>query len=159
MVNRQDALYSPGSPEIGRPPLSAEIIYDGTKLAIERSRPKTTTDGRICSFQLFSINRKIRIAPRLQVDKMNQRAAPRDHFGSTGSAEHLSGGLQQVRRIVSYVVDLGRNRSRDQQVSGRGNQQPLERKRIRRARIHPVVGVAICKYTRHRSGNGGTTGL
>jgi hypothetical protein len=63
MVNRQDALYSPGSPEIGRRLLAAEIIFDGTKLAIERSRPKTTTDGMICSFQLFSINRKIRIAP------------------------------------------------------------------------------------------------
>jgi hypothetical protein len=60
MVNRQDALYSPGSPEIGRHLLAAEIIFDGTKLAIEQSRPKTTTDGRICSFQLFSISQ---IAP------------------------------------------------------------------------------------------------
>jgi hypothetical protein len=63
MVNRQDVPYSPGSPKIGRHLLAAKIIFDGTKLAIERSRPKTTTDGRICSFQLFSINRKIRIAP------------------------------------------------------------------------------------------------
>jgi hypothetical protein len=64
MVNRQDALYSPGSPEIGRRLLAAEIIFDGTKLAIERRRPKTTTNGRICSSQLYSINRKIRIAPK-----------------------------------------------------------------------------------------------
>ena len=46
MVNRQDSPYSPGSPEIGRRRLAAEIIFDGTKLPIERSRPKTTTDGR-----------------------------------------------------------------------------------------------------------------
>src|SRR5208283_1752790 len=46
MVNRQDASYSQVSPEIGRHLLPAEIISDGTKLPIERSRPKTTTDGR-----------------------------------------------------------------------------------------------------------------
>src|SRR5208337_1342034 len=46
MVNRQDVPYSQVSLEIGRPPLAAEIVFDGTKLAIERSRPKTTTDGR-----------------------------------------------------------------------------------------------------------------
>jgi hypothetical protein len=34
MDNRQDAPYSPGSPEIGRPPLPAEIIFDGTKLSM-----------------------------------------------------------------------------------------------------------------------------
>src|SRR5208283_3909748 len=49
MVNRQDALCSPGSPEIGRPLLLAEIIFDGTKLPIDRSRPKTTTNGINCS--------------------------------------------------------------------------------------------------------------
>src|ERR1019366_10151471 len=120
MVNRQDALYSPRSPEIGRHLLAAEIIFDGTKLPLEPSRPKTTTDGRICPFQLFSINQN-RAHRSLQLDKMNQRAAPRGHFGSTGSVENLPGGLQQLRRIVSYVVDLGRDRSRDQQVRGRGN--------------------------------------
>jgi len=56
MVNRQDVLYSPGSLEIGRPLRLAEIVFDGTKLAIERSRPKTTTEGMNCSFQLFSIS-------------------------------------------------------------------------------------------------------
>jgi len=35
MVNRHDARYSPGSPEIGRLPLNAEIIFDGTKLPLE----------------------------------------------------------------------------------------------------------------------------
>ena len=45
MVNRQDALYSLGSPEIGRHLLLVEIIFVGTKLAIDRSRPKTTTGG------------------------------------------------------------------------------------------------------------------
>jgi hypothetical protein len=55
MVNRQDVPYSPGSPKIGRGLLPAEIIFDGTKLALELSRPKTTTDGRICAFQLYSI--------------------------------------------------------------------------------------------------------
>ncbi len=45
MDHRQDAPYSPGSSEIGRLPLAAEIIFYGTKLALERSRPQTTTDG------------------------------------------------------------------------------------------------------------------
>ena len=54
MVNRQDALYSPASPAIGRRPLATEIIFDGTKLALDRGRSKTTTDGMNCSFQLFS---------------------------------------------------------------------------------------------------------
>src|ERR1035437_9854736 len=61
MVNRQDVPYLPGlpgSPEIGRPPLSAEIIFDGTKLAIEGSRPKTTTNGINCSFRPYSISQK-----------------------------------------------------------------------------------------------------
>jgi hypothetical protein len=50
MVNRQDVPYSPGSPEVGRAALAAGIIFDGTKLALERSRHKTTTEGRNCSF-------------------------------------------------------------------------------------------------------------
>src|SRR5208282_6456241 len=56
MVNRQDAPYSHGSPKLGRGLLSAEIIFDGTKLALEGSRPKTTTDGMNCRFQLYSIS-------------------------------------------------------------------------------------------------------
>jgi len=56
MDNRQDATYSPGSPEIGRRPLAAEIIFDGTKLPIESNHPKTTTGGVICSFRLCSIS-------------------------------------------------------------------------------------------------------
>jgi hypothetical protein len=35
--------------------LAAEIIFDGTKLPIEASRPKTTSNGINCSFQLYSI--------------------------------------------------------------------------------------------------------
>jgi hypothetical protein len=56
MVNRQDFPCSPASPDIRRPRLGAKIIFDGTKLALEPSRPKTTTDGRICPFQLYSIS-------------------------------------------------------------------------------------------------------
>jgi hypothetical protein len=56
MVNRQDVPYSPGSPEIGRHLLLAEITFDGTKLAIEGSRPKSTTDGINCSFQFYIQN-------------------------------------------------------------------------------------------------------
>jgi hypothetical protein len=63
MVNRQDIPYSHRSPKVGRGLLSAEIIFDGTKLALEGSRLKTTTNGMNCSFQLYSINRKIRIVP------------------------------------------------------------------------------------------------
>jgi len=58
MVNRQDVPYSPGSPKIGRGLLPAEIIFDGTKLAIEGSRPKTTTIGINCSFRPYSISQK-----------------------------------------------------------------------------------------------------
>src|ERR1039457_5229122 len=112
MVNRQDFPYSLNSPEIERRRLRVEIIFDGTKLPLEPSRPKTTTDGRICPFQLFSISQN-RAHRSLQLDKMNQRAAPRGHFGSTNTAENLSG--QQFGRIVMDIVDLGRNRSRDQQ--------------------------------------------
>jgi hypothetical protein len=56
MVNRQDALHSPGSPKIGRGPLPAEKIFDGTKLRLERSRPKTTIYGMNCSFRPDSIS-------------------------------------------------------------------------------------------------------
>jgi len=56
MDSRQDAPYSPASPKIGRGLPPAEIIFDGTKLALERIRPKTTTDGIYCSFQLYSIS-------------------------------------------------------------------------------------------------------
>ena len=37
MVNRQDSPYLPRSPEIGRRPLPAKIIFDGTKLPLEAS--------------------------------------------------------------------------------------------------------------------------
>src|SRR5208337_568383 len=73
MVNRQDVPYSQVSLEIGRPPLAAEIVFDGTKLAIERSRPKTTTDGRKLLF------------PALFDQPKNQNRARRSlisfHFG------------------------------------------------------------------------------
>jgi hypothetical protein len=72
MVNRQDIPYSPGSLDIGRGRLSAEIIFDGTKLALEASRPKTTTNGINCSFRPHSMAQKNttiaarRIQPRVQ---------------------------------------------------------------------------------------------
>jgi len=56
MVNRQDFPRSPASPEIARHRLVTEIIFDGTKLSLEPRRPKATTDGRICPFQLYSIS-------------------------------------------------------------------------------------------------------
>ena len=71
MVNRQDVPYSLASPEIGRPLRLAKIVFVGTKLAIERSRPKTTTDGMNCSSQPFSISQN-RARHSLRVDKLNQ---------------------------------------------------------------------------------------
>ena len=56
MVNRQDVPCSPASPAIGRPPLAANINFDGTKLRLEGSRPKTTTNGMNCYFPLYSIS-------------------------------------------------------------------------------------------------------
>ncbi|MGD0671741.1 MAG: hypothetical protein ABSB13_06665 [Candidatus Binatus sp.] len=56
MVNRQDVPCSPGSPEIGRPLRLAEFVFGGTKLALVRSRPKTTTDGVNCALRLYSIS-------------------------------------------------------------------------------------------------------
>jgi hypothetical protein len=53
MVNRQDVPYLLPSPEIGRHQPAAEIVFVGTKLAIERSRPKTTTDGMNCSGSMY----------------------------------------------------------------------------------------------------------
>ena len=73
MVNRQDASYSPGSPEIRRRRLTANINFDGTKLAIERSRPKTTTDGRNWSSPLYPISSISRNRAR--------RSLIRFHFG------------------------------------------------------------------------------
>src|ERR1019366_36990 len=95
MVTRQD---SPHSPEIARPPLAAEIIFDGTKLAIEPSRPKTTTDGRICSFQLYSItqNRARRSltfassARSIDLRRPHQRADQRNQLREVGHYLSLS---------------------------------------------------------------------
>ena len=56
MVNRQDVPHSPGSPKIRGGLLPAAMTFDGTKLALGQSRPKTTTGSRICSFQLYSID-------------------------------------------------------------------------------------------------------
>jgi hypothetical protein len=50
MVNRQDIPHPPGSPEIGRPLRLTKIIFDGTKLALVRNHPQTTTDGMNCHF-------------------------------------------------------------------------------------------------------------
>src|SRR5208337_948200 len=58
MVNRQDVPYPPGSPEIGRRPLRVEIIFDGTKLPVEPSRPKTTTDGYCCTLEPALLTRR-----------------------------------------------------------------------------------------------------
>ncbi len=55
MANRQDIPYSPGSPEIRWPRLLADIVFDGTKLAIDGRRPKATADGINCPFPRFSI--------------------------------------------------------------------------------------------------------
>src|SRR5208283_1010581 len=74
MHNRHDAPPSPGSSEIGRCPLHAEIIFDGTKLPIERNRPKTTTGGMNCSFRLYSISQN-RARRSRQTDKLNQSPA------------------------------------------------------------------------------------
>src|SRR6266852_5268215 len=56
MDNCHDASNSPSSPKIARPPRPAQIIFDGTKLSVDRSRPKTTTYGINHPFQPFSIS-------------------------------------------------------------------------------------------------------
>lgn len=43
------------APKIGRRPPPANINFDGTKLALEESRPKTTTYGMNCSALLSAI--------------------------------------------------------------------------------------------------------
>ena len=67
MVNRQDALYSPGSPEIGPRQLAAEIIFDGTKLPLERRLQNTTTGGM-----------KLTFSPELAKTKLRQFESYRD---------------------------------------------------------------------------------
>src|SRR5271155_3313577 len=62
---------------------------------------------------------------------------------------HLPGWPQQLWRIVVDVIDLGRDRRRDEQIIGCGYQQALKRFGCGRARIHPVVGIAIGQYHRH----------
>src|ERR1035437_989570 len=54
MVNRQDALCSPGSPAIGRPLLAAKINFDGTKLPMVAEPSQTTTHGTKLLFSLIS---------------------------------------------------------------------------------------------------------
>jgi hypothetical protein len=65
MDNRHDAPDWPHSPEIGRRPLLAKTIFDGTKLPIEPTRPKTTSNGRNCSFPPFSITQNRAHADRV----------------------------------------------------------------------------------------------
>jgi hypothetical protein len=76
MVNRQDIPYSPGSPKIGRGVLPAEIIFDGTKLALEGSRPKTTTNGINCSFRPYSISQKNTTLAARRIQARVQPAIP-----------------------------------------------------------------------------------
>src|ERR1039458_5749420 len=85
MANRQDFPYSLASPELGRPLRLAEIVFAGTKLAIERSRPKTTTDGRICPFQRYSISQNP-ARHSLQVGKVNRCRVNCHHFAELGCA-------------------------------------------------------------------------
>src|ERR1039458_8459439 len=111
MVNRQDALYSPGSPEIGRLLLAAEIVCDGTKLPLEPSRPKTTTDGRICSLQLFSIKRKWRRA--------NRRAQPVSTITASFGASRRGDFVDPAGRaaiVLSRISPAGKSISRGSAV-------------------------------------------
>ena len=71
MVNRQDFPHLPGSPEIGRPWLLADIAFDGAKLALDRRRPEITTDGINCPFPPFSITQK-GARSTLQAGELNQ---------------------------------------------------------------------------------------
>jgi hypothetical protein len=68
MVNSEDGARSRSSQKAARwltmgdsdTPASGKIIFDGTKLPIERSRPKTTSD-RV--FLLFMQIDRVKIAP------------------------------------------------------------------------------------------------
>ncbi len=76
MVNRQDFPYSPGSPEIGRHLLLADMTFVGTKLAIEGSRLKTTTNGINCSFRPYSISQKNTTLAARRIQARVQPAIP-----------------------------------------------------------------------------------
>src|SRR6266850_8168157 len=57
MHNCHPTPPSPASAELARPPLPSKTIFDGTKLSVERRRPKTTTNGINSPFRLFSMTR------------------------------------------------------------------------------------------------------
>src|ERR1700688_4913912 len=76
MHNCHPAPHSPASLEIARPPLPTKTIFDGTKLSVDGRHPKTTTYGRKCSFQLFSMiqNRAPFRTPRRALPQIIARA-------------------------------------------------------------------------------------
>jgi hypothetical protein len=90
-----DAPGSPGSPKIERQPLRAETNFDGTKLPLEPSRPKTTTYGVKLLFHLFSIGQSctshLTFAPPLVIQK---------------SHSHINRSLGNWMRVASARVPL-----------------------------------------------------
>jgi hypothetical protein len=58
---------SPDSPKIARPPHPTKTIFDKTKLRLEPSLPKTTTDGRKVSILAIFNCAKLR---RFQLDML-----------------------------------------------------------------------------------------
>src|SRR5216683_1913478 len=61
MDSRHDAPHSPASPEIASLTHPAKTIFDGTKLRLEPSRRKTTTDGINRRFRLNSMDQNCAI--------------------------------------------------------------------------------------------------
>src|ERR1700682_23892 len=59
MDNCHDTRLSPAAPEIARSRFHQKTIFDGTKLSLEPSNPKTTTYGIKCPFRLFSTTQNI----------------------------------------------------------------------------------------------------
>jgi hypothetical protein len=55
MDNPHDTPCSPASPEIARPRFHQKTIFDGTKLSLEPSNPKTTTSICIVVFAMLSL--------------------------------------------------------------------------------------------------------
>src|SRR5208337_2337704 len=151
MVNRQDFPYSLGSPEIRRPPLQAGIIFDGTKLPIERSRPKTTTDGRKLLFPVLFDQPKNQNRARhsLRLDKLNQHRLDCQHLRRVRVPRPARRVTRLARSVAGEAAPPARVRVQPapgsispSQINGRpAKGRPSNRHRDARANYLPRIRV------------------
>src|SRR5260370_926265 len=98
------------SPKIARPRPKQKTIFDGTKLRLEPTDPKTTTYGINCRFRRFSISQNCATFSHL-----NSRVAAIDYEFRPRHERRLVGGEEQdhVRNFLWCTRPLHRSQRRD----------------------------------------------